>query len=109
MKEILSELGEGLTLSMWVRNKECGVTVTWDWERTLAGHTEVDGPLTGATKADLSSQLLVKASGQGSPNVSDSCIFREQSDAASECVRSQGLPEIMLEQEALEWVQRRNF
>lgn len=79
MKEILSEHGKGLTLSIWVRDIECGVTVTWDWERTLAGDTEVDGPLTGAMKADLSSQLLVKASGQGSPKVSDSSIFREQS------------------------------
>lgn len=84
------------------------MTVTWDWERTLAGDTEVDGPLTGATKADLSSQLLVKASGQGSPKVSDSSVFRERSNAASECVKSQGLPENILEQEAGEWVQRRN-
>lgn len=52
--------------------------------------------------------MLVKASGQGCPKVSDSSVFKEQSDAASECVRSQNLPENILEQEAGAWVQRRN-
>lgn len=73
----------------------------------MGGNIEVDGPLTGNTKADLGSCLLMEASGQdgqGSPKVCDSSVFKDQRDAVSECARSWEQPEKRLEQEAGAWV-----